>query len=127
MSVIVHNTAGGGGSSVIIDGTEFKGILELSASTTPTKSVSTLPYEFYYDSAVVYNDEIHILGDYSGESLNSHYKWNGSSWTSVSTLPYLFYKGSAVVYDNEIHILGSYSNTKMHYKWNGSSWKTTCY
>ena len=85
-------------------------------------SVSTLPYNFYYGSAVVYNNEIHILGG-SGSSGNQtkHYKYNGSSWTEVSTLPYYFNYGSAVVHNNEIHILGSYGQTK-HYKYNGSSW-----
>ena len=49
-------------------------------------------------------DEIHILG--SVLSPTSHYKWNGSSWTSVSTLPYSFYYGSVVVFINQIHMLG---------------------
>ena len=81
-----------------------------------------LPYNFYLGSAVVYNNEIHILGsDISGNYTN-HYKYNGSSWTSVSTLPYRFYGGSAVVYNNEIHILGSSSDYTKHYKYNGSSW-----
>ena len=79
-----------------------------------------LPYNFYNGSAVVYNNEIHILGS-SDSSINTtkHYKYNGSSWTSVSTLPYYFYLGSAVVYNNEIHILGSNdaSNTNKHNKY----------
>ena len=86
--------------------------------------VSTLPYDFYQGSAVVLNNEIHILGGYSYSSNSSygvnHYKWNGSSWVKVSTLPYNFYRGSAVVLNNEIHILGGNSNN--HYKWDGSSW-----
>ena len=86
------------------------------------KSVSILPYDFYYGSAVVLNGEIHILGGSS--SKKSHYKWNGSSWVNVSTLPYKFYQGSAVVLDGEIHILGGYDIGVglKHYKWNGSLW-----
>ena len=86
-------------------------------------STSTLPYNFYQSSAVVYNNEIHILGGAGGRLY--HYKWDGSSWTSVSTLPYNFSNGSAVVYNNEIHILGSGVNSstyRKHYKWNGLTW-----
>ena len=81
-----------------------------------------LPYEFYRGSAVVYNNEIHIIG--GNDTYTYHYKYNGSSWTSVSTLPYNFNYGSAVVYNNEIHILGSYDSSSQtkHYKYNGSSW-----
>ena len=79
-----------------------------------------LPYEFYRGSAVVYNNEIHIIG--GNGTYTKHYKYNGSSWTSVSTLPYNFYSGSAVVYNNEIHILGGGNGQTKHYKYNGSSW-----
>ena len=50
-----------------------------------------LPYEFYRGSAVVYNNEIHILGSsYSGNETN-HYKYNGSSWiaNSINAKQYL--------------------------------------
>ena len=86
------------------------------------KSVSTLPYNFSNGSAVVYNNEIHILGSYDSSSYTKHYKFDGSSWTSVSTLPYNFYQGSAVVLNNEIYILGGRDNTTKHYKWDGTSW-----
>lgn len=87
-------------------------------------SVSTLPYYFHNGSAVVLNNEIHILGSSSSGTYTKHYKYDGTSWKSVSTLPYNFYDGSAVVLNNEIHILGSYdsSNHTKHYKFNGSSW-----
>ena len=92
------------------------------------ESVSTLPYNFYGGCAVVYNNEIHILGGSDSSNYTKHYKWNGSSWVTVSTLPYPFYRGCAVVYNNEIHILGTDSSNssslKFHYKWNGSSWVT---
>ena len=60
----------------------------------------------YDGSAVVYNNEIHIMGVCSNSEWTKHYKWDGSTWTSVSTLPYDFYEGCAVVYNNKIHILG---------------------
>ena len=51
-------------------------------------SVSTLPYEFYQGSAVVLNNEIHILGsrDDSNTPVRDkyHYKYNGTSWASAS-------------------------------------------
>ena len=92
--------------------------------------VGTLPYYFYYGAAVVYNDEIHILGSESQEdtgehNYKKHYKWDGSSWTEVSTLPYNFYRGVAVVYNNKIHILGSAQSGmhQKHYEWDGESWQ----
>ena len=38
-----------------------------------------LPNQFYNGSAVVYNNEIHILG--GDDNSTAHYKWDGSSWT----------------------------------------------
>lgn len=83
---------------------------------------SELPYGFYQGSAVVLNDEIHILG--GTDNGNKHYKYNGTSWESVSTLPYDFYQGSAVVLNDEIHILGSNSDNLNHYKYDGTLWKS---
>ena len=83
-----------------------------------------LPYSFSRSAAVVFNDNIHILGSNSSSYYTAHYKYNGSSWSKVSTLPFAFYRGSAVVYNNEIHILGTYGDDDTaHYKYNGSSWK----
>ena len=83
---------------------------------------SELPYDFSGSIAVVYNNEIHILGSVSYP--RKHYKWNGVKWTSVSTLPYEFDYATAVVLNDEIHIIGSYSESsqKVHYKWNGTEW-----
>jgi hypothetical protein len=89
-------------------------------------SVSELLYEFVYGSAVVLNNEIHVLGGSRSGSYTLHIKYNGSSWSSVSTLPYNFYKSSAVVLDNEIHILGTDNGngSTNHYKFNGTSWES---
>jgi len=97
-------------------------INSFNIGSTPFVSESTLPYIFYNGSAVVYNNEIHILGSIESGNYTKHYKWNGSSWTNVSILPYDFYYGSAVVYNNEIHILGGFNERTKHYKWNGSTW-----
>ena len=51
-------------------------------------SVSTIPYNFVDGSAVVYNNEIHILGTYYSNSQNKHYKWNGSMWIQVGLFFY---------------------------------------
>ena len=119
----IKNTLGGGGAKVTIDGVKVKDKLDLITELMDV-SGSTLPYNFYYGCAVVLNNEIHILGGYYGSSGTSHYKWDGSSWTSVSTLPYEFYKGCAVVLNGEIHILGSGNSSynRSHYKWDGASW-----
>ena len=114
------------GGNVTIDGVPFEGdVLNLVSETTIENiSVSTLPYNFYQGSAVVLNNEIHILGSNKDTSYTKHYKWSGSAWTEVSTLPYNFYQGSAVVYNKEIHILGSANSNcyNKHYKWNGITW-----
>ncbi len=116
----IKNTLGGGKPEGLYVwkkheiGSELKEINE---------SVSTLPYNFYEGCAVVLNEEIHILGGYGSNT--SHYKWDGSVWTSVSTLPYNLYEGCAVVLNGEIHLLGSGASSsyyKYHYKWDGSSW-----
>jgi hypothetical protein len=74
-------------------------------------------------AAVVYNNEIHILGGYiSGTALAHHYKWDGTSWTDVGSLPYTFRDGSAVVFNDEIHILGGWTSLTSHSKWDGTSW-----
>ena len=105
---------------VKIDGVTVTEDLNLLSALTDFK-FPELPYNFYYGSAVVLNNEIHILGGSGGDQ--NHYKFNGTSWTKVSTLPSKFYCGSAVVLNNEIHILGGFIyNTTGHYKLNGTSW-----
>ena len=81
------------------------------------KNTSSLPYNFYNGDAVVYNDEIHILGAYSDNT--KHYKWDGDRWLYVSNLPYFFANSCAVVYNGEIHLLGSDHSAyyNRHYKY----------
>ena len=80
-------------------------------------SISTLPYDFCYGSAVVLDDKIYIIG--SDNTLTSDkvfYKWDGSSWTSISNLTSGFFQGSAVVYKDTIHRLGGANTKKYHYR-----------
>ena len=109
------------GPIITIDGVEIDHDVNLKkASVEFDVSVSTLPYDFRCGGAVIYNNEIHILGGDSNKT--KHYKYDGSTWINVSTLPYEFNYGSAVVYNNEIHILGSDDNPDKHYKYDGSTW-----
>ena len=78
--------------------------------TTWTK-LDDLPYSFYEGSAVVYNNEIHLLGSSYSGNYKSHYEYNGTTWTQLDVLPYDFYRGCAVIYNNEIHIMGSNSSS----------------
>ena len=112
---------------IVVDGKpigkEFE-LINVGERWMNMKIQNSLPYNFYNGSAVVFNNEIHILGSADSSSYTKHYKFNGTTWTQVSTIPYNFSIGSAVVFNNEIHILGSshsgsYSN---HYKFNGRSW-----
>ena len=115
------------GINVTIDGKPLDYDFELNVDSAKwVTAISTLPYNFEYGSAVVYNNEIHILGGSSGDLLTKHYKYNGSSWVSVSKLNYKFYRASAVVHSNEIHILGSgvTGSCTYHQKYNGSSWSS---
>ena len=116
--------SGGGGGNGGGVACQFS-IKENSVVVNQDEVISTLPYDFNYGSAVVLNDEIHILGSSGSGNSKKHYKWNGTSWTSASTLPpYNFYFGSAVVLNDEIHILGGSDEYgfKSHYKWDGTSW-----
>ena len=113
------------GKDIMVDGKPIDKEFELISVGEKTTIQNSLPYSFFNGSAVVFNNEIHILGGGDSSSDHTkHYKFNGTTWTQVSTLPYKFYYGSAVVFNNEIHILGcgdSISYDK-HYKFNGTAW-----
>lgn len=116
------------GNNVTVNNERFTGELNLNSLVDKeitylnTESFTSIPYSFYYGSAVIYNDEIHIVG--GSDASKKHYKYDGTSWVTVSTLPYNFYKGYAVIYNGEIHILGSYNSgyEANHYKWDGNIW-----
>ena len=95
--------------------------------------LTDLPYILYNGWAVIYNDEIHLIGfaleDSATNTNKQHYKWIGSGWIVASTLPFPFANAKVVVYNNEIHLLGFYNGSSSefntaHYKWNGTSWSS---
>lgn len=100
-----------GGSNNVVE--HYK----LNSSTNAWDFVSTLPISISWGSAIVYNNEIHILKN------TNHYKFNSSTneWESVSTLPFSFSRGGTVIYNDEIHILGGDNSTTSHYKLNSST------
>lgn len=101
--------------------------LRKEAGTKYTEvKISNLPFSLYVGSAVVHDNEIHILeGDKTTDA--RHYKWNGSAWESVSILPYgPDWYGIATEHNGAIHLMGGGSSEtyKAHYKWNGSTWES---
>ena len=62
-----------------------KSIIQCNIPMTINKQLGQLPYNFYNGSAVVYNNEIHILGSNNSGNYTKHYKYNGSSWTTNIT------------------------------------------
>lgn len=86
-------------------------------------NVNPMLYDFFFGSAVLYRDELHVLGGGSGTTnTKAHKKWNNYAFENVSTLPFDFKGGSAVVYNDEIHIFGGTLNPRAHWKFNGSQW-----
>lgn len=79
-----------------------------------------LPYAHILGSAVLFENEIHLMG--GNDDGTAHYVLRDGVWRMESTLPYDFKSGSVVVHDGCIHILGSSNNKRKHYKWDGASW-----
>lgn len=73
-----------------------------------------LPYNFYNGGAIVYNNEIHLLGGGDSSSQKKHHKWNGNDWVELGELPFSFNLGYVILYHDEIHVLSS----TLHYKFN---------
>lgn len=88
---------------------------EWNASNIP------LPVTFYGGIAIIYNNEIHIMGGYYDNiaSAENQYKFDGMTWTMFSKLPYRLMWGNVVVWKNDIHMLGgltdSVTGTTKHY------------
>lgn len=80
----------------------------------------TLPYDFVGMTAVIYNNEIHVIGGNNASSGNVsyHIKWNGTQWVTASTLPFAYVDGRAIVFDGELCVI----NGLEQYAYNGSSW-----
>ena len=76
---------------------------------------------FVDSSAVMLNDEVHILGGARHATL--HLKYSNGEWIEVDALPYPFGEGgSAVILNDEIHILGGQGYGEKHYKYSNGSW-----
>lgn len=91
-----------------------------SANTWTQKN--RLLTSFIDGKAVLYKNQIHILGGSNISQL--HVVWNSSSdtYTGVkNTLPKCFTNGNAIVHDGELHLFGADDDTYGHYKWNGTT------
>ena len=123
------------GSAVVLDGEihilgfsdgggDFAGRSHYKYSNGSWIKETSAPYDCGSGCAVVYRNEIHILGGDNPQYYTKHYKLSNGVWTEVSTLPYDFYTGNAVVLNNKIHIFGSSSSTYStnHYVYDGVSW-----
>lgn len=110
ISYSVDSTGSAINNGFYIAAGDMKLVYEWIASTE-------LPYNAANGTAVVLNNEIHLIGGSDGAA---HYKLNGTSWESVSTVVNSMANGThcAVVYNDEIHVF----NNTSHYKWNGTSW-----
>ena len=121
-----------GGESDILGAyyNHYEFIYKKESIFTPTNEkwieVSTVPYNDSSANAVIYNNEIHLLGGFQVH--HQHWKWNGSSWSEVSTMPYPMWNGKAIEYNNELHVLGGgdypgvTGAAQYHYKWDGTEW-----
>lgn len=78
--------------------------------------MSNLPYEFSMGSAVVFKDDLYLLGGTNNPT--NYYKWDGSEWISLPSLPFDFDNGNVVVCEDTMYILGGTN----HYKLDGASW-----
>lgn len=105
------------------------------------QELSDLPIGISSDtySAVVYNNEIHLIGGTATEIpadpndlvefTSNHYKYNAEDgWEQVNDQSSIYNAAGMglVVYNNTLHLLGGFNNGEdilTHYKWNGSAWE----
>ena len=107
----IKNTLGGGKPEGLYAWYKY------AKSKTPTiirEALEKAPYYFVDGEMLVYHDEIHILGGNSNTK-NTHYKYDGSSWTLISTLPgnVSYYKSNTdkfFVYNDKICAINSSEN-----------------
>lgn len=94
--------------------------------------INTYKYPYIYrapgviNSAIVFNDEIHIFGtgygnSYSlyGDTKRSHFIGNFKEWRREFNCPEDLYNARSVIYNNKVHILYQ----KKHYTFSGDKWK----
>lgn len=114
MAVTIRSFLSTAGNPDVYYNDQPKGVTYLSITDM------TLPYDFVGLTAVVYNNEIHVIGGNNAATgnISYHLKWDGTQWVAVSTLPVAFVDGRAIVFDNEIHLF----NGITHYAFDGSAW-----
>lgn len=77
-----------------------------------------LPRKFKECSAVVCNNQIHILGD------NHHYRLVNGEWVETSTIPYpMKYDTAAIWFTNMIYVICDSTNYYSTYAWENGVWK----
>lgn len=86
-------------------------------SETEWRQEADVPYGTGNNSAVVFQNKIHLLGGVNSTKTN-HYSWDGSTWREESVLPFNFTNGSAITFDGKIHCFMKTG----HYTWDGTSW-----
>lgn len=79
------------------------------------------PMDMGYQSALVYNDKMYVLGR------GSMYRYDNTEWTLIGSLPVNTSVTTAIVHDGKIHIVGgmnatSSSKLKSHYVYDGVNW-----
>lgn len=76
-----------------------------------------LPRKFKSVSALIFENELHILGDIY------HYKFDGDKWIEVSTIPYpIKYDTACIWFTDQIYILVDDINYRNTYVWDGTEW-----
>lgn len=105
------------------DNPESKMHYKLNKDRRGWTQVSTLPTFLSDGSAVVYNNEIHIIAYGTiGKTSYSHYKWDGSNWIPISTSTHAYQGGVTIVHNGEIHLFGGSNREKTHMKYDGTTW-----
>lgn len=77
-----------------------------------------LPRKFKEASALIYANQLHVLGD------TYHYKYENGEWVEASTIPYsMFYDTAAIWFTNQLFILADNGSWRNTYRWQGTKWE----
>lgn len=123
----------------LLGGRGFRSRMHYKLDEGVWKVASTLPYDVCHGKAISFNDELHLIGggtnyygyDYDADKfLNTHYKWDGETWTKASDLPYVARGAVLFVAGKVLHLAGgmtieSEDNSKKHYTWDGDVWSVS--
>ena len=90
----------------------------MDASYTWTKSSLPNPYDVESSCAIVYKNEIHLIGCHTYSS-KSHYVLRNGSWVKLNDTPNEFSNPRGIIYNNELYVVSG----EYFYKYNdGDSW-----